>query len=132
MSSSFPQAEYTQECTVCTAIKYRKEDKNVKKRTFYYLTRAFKNPYGNGDAAIKTIDAIEKAYNEGLLNIESPENIMSSFSRKMIKINEDISVGEFEEHENALVHMVFDGEKMIFPLNDLNLKGMMITYDVYQ
>lgn len=91
-----------------------------------------KNPYGNGDAAIKTIDAIEKAYNEGLLNIKSPENIMSSFSRKMIKINEDISVGEFEEHENALVHMVFDGEKMIFPLNDLNLKGMMITYDVYQ
>ena len=39
---------------------------------------------------------------------------------------------EFEENENALVHMVFDGEKMIFPLNNLNLKGMMITYDVYQ
>ena len=50
----------------------------------------------------------------------------------MIKINEDISVEDFEENENALVHMVFDGEKMIFPLNNLNLKGMMITYDVCQ
>lgn len=29
----------------------------------------------------------------------------------MIKINEDVSVKEFEENENALVHMVFDGEK---------------------
>ena len=91
-----------------------------------------KNPYGKGDAAIKTIDAIEEAYNNGLLDIKAPENIMSSFDRKMIKINEDISVKEFEENENALVHMVFDGEKMIFPLNNLNLKGMMITYDVYQ
>ena len=91
-----------------------------------------KNPYGKGDAAIKTIDAIEEAYNSGLLDIKAPENIMSSFDRKMIKINEDVSVKEFEENENALVHMVFDGEKMIFPLNNLNLKGMMITYDVYQ
>lgn len=91
-----------------------------------------KNPYGKGDAAIKTIDAIEEAYNNGLLDIKAPENIMSSFDRKMIKINEDVSVKEFEENENALVHMVFDGEKMIFPLNNLNLKGMMITYDVYQ
>ena len=91
-----------------------------------------KNPYGKGDAAIKTIDAIEEAYNNGLLDIKAPENIMSSFDRKMIKIIEDVSVKEFEENENALVHMVFDGEKMIFPLNNLNLKGMMITYDVYQ
>ena len=91
-----------------------------------------KNPYGKGDAAIKTIDAIEKANSDGLLDIKAPENIMPSFNRKMVKINDDISVKDFEENENALVHMVFDGEKMIFPLNNLNLKGMMITYDVYQ
>lgn len=90
------------------------------------------NPYGQGDAAIKTLSAIKDAYNKGLLDIEAPENIMSSFNRKMLKVNEDISVVEFEENENALVHMVFDGEKMIFPIDNLNLKGMMITYDVYQ
>jgi UDP-N-acetylglucosamine 2-epimerase (non-hydrolysing) len=38
-------------------------------------------------------------------------------------------VGEFEIKENALVHMVFDGEKMIFPSDELNLNGMMISYD---
>ena len=87
------------------------------------------NPYGQGDAAAKTVDAIEKYYGEGLLNIVAPEDIMDSFSRKMAKIDKDITVSEFEEAENDLIHMVFDGEKMRFPTDELNLKGMMITYD---
>ncbi len=91
-----------------------------------------KNPYGQGDTAIKILDAIEKAHANGLLNIKAPENIMTSFKRKMLKIDEDISVMKFEKKENALIHMVFNGKKMIFPQDNLNLKGMMITYDVYQ
>lgn len=87
------------------------------------------NPYGQGDAAAKTVDAIEKYYGEGLLNIVAPEDIMDSFSRKMAKIDKDITVSDFEEAENGLIHMVFDGEKMRFPTDELNLKGMMITYD---
>ena len=87
------------------------------------------NPYGKGDAAEKTVDAIEKYYGEGILNIAAPEDIMDSFSRKMAKIDNDITVSEFEEAENGLIHMVFDGEKMRFPTDELNLKGMMITYD---
>ena len=87
------------------------------------------NPYGQGDAAAKTVDAIEKYYGEGFLNIVAPEDIMDSFSRKMAKIDKDITVSEFEEAENGLIHMVFDGEKMRFPTDELNLKGMMITYD---
>ena len=87
------------------------------------------NPYCQGDAAAKTVDAIEKYYGEGLLNIVAPEDIMDSFSRKMAKIDKDITVSEFEEAENGLIHMVFDGEKMRFPTDELNLKGMMITYD---
>ena len=90
------------------------------------------NPYGAGDAAIKTIDAIENAYGEGLLDIKSPKHIMPSFDRKMAKITDDISLEDFEKKENALVHLVFDGEKMIFPENNLNLKDMMINYDKYQ
>ena len=88
-----------------------------------------KNPYGDGDAAIKTVDAIEEYYNDGLLNITAPEDIMTSFSRKMTQIKEDITVSEFEKKENALIHMLFDGERMIFPKDDLNIKGMMINYD---
>ncbi len=87
------------------------------------------NPYGQGDAASKTVDAIEKFYSEGLLNIEAPEDIMDSFTRKMAAVNEDVTVSEFEENENALIHMVYDGRNMVFPRDELNLNGMMITYD---
>jgi len=87
------------------------------------------NPYGQGDAAKLIVDAIEDYYENGLLNISAPEEIMSSFTRKMAKVDDDISVGEFELKENALVHMVFDGEKMLFPTDELNLNGMMIAYD---
>lgn len=87
------------------------------------------NPYGDGNAAKLTVDAIEKYYDDGLLDIKAPEDIMTSFTRKMAKIDDDITVNEFEIKENALIHMVFDGQKMVFPSDELNLNGMMITYD---
>lgn len=87
------------------------------------------NPYGQGNSAKLTVDAIEKYYREGLLNIEAPEDIMDSFTRKMIQISEDITVKDFEDKGNSLVHMVFDGDEMRFPSDDLNLKGMMVIYD---
>ena len=88
-----------------------------------------KNPYGQGDSAKLTVDAIEDYYNRGLLNIAAPEHVMDSFSRKMASITQDITVEEFENSQNALIHMVFDGQKMRFPSDDLNLNGMMVTYD---
>ena len=36
---------------------------------------------------------------------------------------------KFEDREDALIHMAFDGEKMQFPADELNLNGMMIVYD---
>ena len=87
------------------------------------------NPYGMGDSAKMTVDAIEEYYEKGLLDIKAPEDIMASFTRKMAAIDEDITVAEFEDKNDSLIHMVFDGEKMRFPADDLKLKGMMITYD---
>lgn len=87
------------------------------------------NPYGQGDAAKKIVDAIEKYYDEGILNITAPEEVMDSFERKMTQVTENITVSEFETKENALIHMVFDGDRMRFPSDELNLNGMMITYD---
>jgi len=87
------------------------------------------NPYGQGDSAKSTVDAIEDYYNKGLLDIKAPEEVMSSFTRKMAWIDEDITVNDFENSENALIHMVFDGEKMIFPSDDLNLRNMMIYFN---
>lgn len=90
-----------------------------------------KNPYGQGNSAEQTVDAIQDYYNKGLLDIKSPEDIMQSFERKMTLINEDITVKQFEGKNNALIHMVFDGEKMHFPVDDLNIKEKYVTYDKY-
>ena len=87
------------------------------------------NPYGQGDSAKLTVDAIQEYYEKGLLDIKAPEDIMSSFSRKMALIDEDITVREFETKNDALIHMAYDGDEMRFPADDLNLNGMMITYD---
>ena len=87
------------------------------------------NPYGQGDSAKLTVDAIQDYYEKGLLDIKAPEDIMSSFSRKMALIDEDITVREFETKNDALIHMAYDGDEMRFPADDLNLNGMMITYD---
>ncbi|MFM5882693.1 MULTISPECIES: non-hydrolyzing UDP-N-acetylglucosamine 2-epimerase [Methanobrevibacter] len=87
------------------------------------------NPYGQGDSAKLTVDAIEDYHARGLLDIVAPEDIMNSFKRKMKNIREDISVKDFERKENALVHMVFDGKNMQFPTDELNLNGMVINYD---
>ncbi len=89
------------------------------------------NPYGKGNSAKSTVDAIEKYYSKGLLDIKAPEEVMGSFTRKMASIHEDIIVSDFEKNENALIRMVFDGQKMCFPSDNLNLNGMMITYDKY-
>ena len=88
-----------------------------------------KNPYGGGNSAKMTVDLIEEYYNKGLLEIKAPEDIMSSFTRHIIQVEQAITVKEFEKTHNSLIHMVYDGEKMIFPYDDLNLNGMMITYD---
>ena len=87
------------------------------------------NPYGQGDSAKLTVDAIQEYYEKGLLDIKAPEDIMSSFSRKMALIDENITVKEFETKNDALIHMAYDGDEMRFPADDLNLNGMMITYD---
>ena len=88
------------------------------------------NPYGDGTSAVKTVDAIEEFYSKGMLDIEAPEDIMTSFTRNMELIGEDISVQEFEDRNNSLIHMVFDGEAMKFPYDNLNLNGKMISYDI--
>ena len=90
------------------------------------------NPYGDGKAAIKIIDAIEKYYKEGLLDIQLPDDIMPSFERKIGVVKENITVSGFEKKHNALIHLVYDGEKMVFPEDKLNIKGKIVTYDQYE
>ncbi len=106
-----------------------KANKILSDKEFADQMRNAKNPYGVGNSAKLTVDAIQDYYKNGLLDIKAPEDIMGSFTRKMASVDEDITVAEFEGSHNSLIHMVFDGDKMRFPADDLNLNGMMITYD---
>lgn len=91
-----------------------------------------KNPYGNGDSAKLILDAIEEFYKKDLLEISSPNEIMSSFKRKMEVIKESITVEKFEKKYGASVSLVYDNETMLFPFDNLNLKDKMIIYESYR
>ena len=93
--------------------------------------KSAKNPYGMGNAAELMIEIIEEAKANDTLKMEAPDEVMSSFTRKMKVIDEDMSVLNFEDSHNALVKIAFDGEEIRFPYDDLNLKGLTIIYEDY-
>ena len=93
--------------------------------------KSAKNPYGMGNAAELMIKIIEDAKAEDTLKMEAPDEVMSSFTRKMKVIDEDISVLNFEDSHNALIKIAFDGEEIKFPYDDLNLNGLTIIYEDY-
>ena len=93
--------------------------------------KSAKNPYGMGNAAELMIKIIEDAKAEDTLKMEAPDEVMSSFTRKMKVIDEDMSVLNFEDSHNALVKIAFDGEEIRFPYDDLNLNGLTIIYEDY-
>lgn len=88
------------------------------------------NPYGVGDAAKIMLDVILEADENNELIISAPDEVMGTFTRKVITLDKDISVNEFEE-DNNLVKMVLDGENIKFPYDDLNLNGLTVIYDCY-
>jgi UDP-N-acetylglucosamine 2-epimerase (non-hydrolysing) len=93
--------------------------------------KSAKNPYGMGNAAELMIKIIEDAKANDTLKMEAPDEVMSSFTRKMKVIDEDISVDEFENNNNSLIKIAFDGEEIKFPYDDLNLNGLTIIYEDY-
>ena len=93
--------------------------------------RSAKNPYGMGNAAEQMISIIEESDKDDTLKMVAPDEVMASFTRHMKVIGEDISVNEFEEKNNALVKVAFEGEEIRFPYDDLNLNGLAIIYEDY-
>lgn len=89
-----------------------------------------KNPYGEGDSSIKTLDAILKLYDENKLKMAVPEDIMKIRNRKIKEINENVTVSDFEKENDGLeVRMVFENGEIIFPYDDLNLKDKMVLFE---
>lgn len=98
---------------------------------FYNNMKNAKNPYGDGNSAVQILDIIEQSYNNGDLSISSPDNIMTSFNVKMHNIDEDITVSDFEKKYNTTVRLVYKDDKMVFPVDDLNIKDSTVLYNDY-
>lgn len=93
--------------------------------------RSAKNPYGMGNAAKIMLDKIIDADMNDELAVRAPDAVMATFTRKLVVPDEDVTVSEFEEANNALVKIVFDGEDVKFPYDDLNLNGLTVIYEDY-
>ncbi len=90
------------------------------------------NPYGDGKASEKIINATVDFYNKGKLTIKPPLNILSDLQRELHFIKEDITVQSLEERDKCKVRIVYDGVKPRFPHQTMNLKGKQIICDIYK
>lgn len=85
------------------------------------------NPYGDGTASKQIVDAIQDAYDHGKLEIKPPETIAGEQSKKLLAVEEDVTVVEFEaKNPDCTINIVFDGADPQFPSSDLYLKGKTI------
>lgn len=106
-------------------------NKILNNEEFYNNMKNAKNPYGDGNSAVQILDIIEQSYNNGDLSISSPDNIMTRFNVKMHNIDEDITVSDFEKKYNTNVRLVYKDDKMVFPVEDLNIKDSTVLYNDY-
>ena len=106
-------------------------NKILNNEEFYNNMKNAKNPYGDGNSAVQILDIIEQSYNNGDLSISSPDNIMTRFNVKMHNIDEDITVSDFEKKYNTTVRLVYKDDKMVFPVDDLNIKDSTVLYNDY-
>jgi UDP-N-acetylglucosamine 2-epimerase (non-hydrolysing) len=91
------------------------------------------NPYGDGKASEKIVRAILDTHKKGKLDIKPPEEISGLQSKKLIAIDEKITVAEFEEQNpEFIVNIVFNNADGQFPHQELFLNGkkIIVTYNL--
>lgn len=85
------------------------------------------NPYGDGTASGKILDAILESYKQNKLEIKPPEEIVGEHSKKLVVINENITVAEFEDkNPKNTVILVFEDGSPRYPHPHLSLEGKTI------
>ena len=90
----------------------------------YEKMKNAKNPYGEGKSSNNILKAVIKAYKSDKFDIQNPEQIIGQIDRKLLKINNNISVSEYEDRNlNSTVNIVFNNNQPIFPYPDLNIKN---------
>jgi UDP-N-acetylglucosamine 2-epimerase (non-hydrolysing) len=60
----------------------------------------------------------------------SPDEVMTTFERKIKLCDENISVLEFEKKYNSLINVVYD-KTIQFPEDTLNIQNKFIVYTQY-
>lgn len=89
------------------------------------------NPYGDGTASEKILDTILNSYHQGKLEIKPPEEIATNHLKKLLIVDESISVAEFEnKNPGYKINLVFYGERPCYPHPELPLNGksILVTY----
>ncbi|MDP3034969.1 MAG: UDP-N-acetylglucosamine 2-epimerase (non-hydrolyzing) [Methanobacteriaceae archaeon] len=89
------------------------------------------NPYGDGKASSRILNVTLNDYENGELEIKSPEDIMNQFKRKIELIESNITVREFESTQNALIRVVYENNEAGFPHEDIDLKNKLVLFDKY-
>lgn len=93
----------------------------------YQRMREATNPYGDGTTSERIVDAIQNAYDQGKLEIKPPEDIMGRQVKKLLMVDETVTVAQFEEkNPDHTVNIVFNGDVPEFPRPDILLKGKTI------
>ncbi len=99
----------------------------LKDDEIYSRMQEAKNPYGDGTASVKILDTIIGMYNKGQLDIKPPEEIMGGHEKKLLMIDEKITVAEFEnKNPETIINLVFHKGKPFYPNPDLSLAGKII------
>jgi len=98
----------------------------------YNKMKNARNPYGDGNSSKKILDAVLGLYKDKKLKISVPENIMKKRTRKLIKVNEDIKLRDFEKiNDNLRVNIVFEDGNPLYPHDELNLKNKLLLVDQF-
>lgn len=90
------------------------------------------NPYGDGTASVKILNAISNEYNRGKLKITAPDEVKGNPVRELVDVPDDCTVSEFEKaNHGSTVNIVFENGKARFPNPDLNLKNKQVLLTSY-
>jgi len=95
--------------------------------SLYQQMKKAPNPYGDGTASEQMVDAIQDAFNQGKLEIKPPEKIAGGQMKKLLIVDEQVTVAEFEEkNPDCTINIVFDGVNPKFPHSNLSIHGKTI------
>ncbi len=99
----------------------------------YNKMKNAKNPYGDGNSSDNILKSILDAKKSDKLKISIPEQIVQYEGRELLKIDNDISVSQYEElNPGSTICMVFADNKPRFPHSELNLKNKIIILNKFR